>query len=345
MKRYGNLYPLICSDENIELAITNSAKGKKDYIEVREVLENKDKYFKLLKDMLINKTYVCSPYDMFIKNDKGKKREIFKLPFFPDRIIQHAIMQVLELIWKSTLISHTFQSIKGRGVHLCLKHIRKAVQIDGMKYCLQLDIRKFYPSINNELLKLVIRRKIKCKDTLEILDVIIDGRKGVPIGNYISQYLANIFLSALDHLIKEQLKHKYYYRYCDDLIILSNSKEELKNSFELIKEELYKIKLEIKDNYQIYEINNKRGVNSFGYLVHPNSVKLRKSLSLEFSRKVARMLEIGYVDIEVLSSYYGWFKYANADKLWHKNIQSISHLIRKQDVKIPKLVRSRHENY
>lgn len=140
------------------------------------------------------------------------------------------------------------------------------------KYCLKLDIRKFYPSIPHNGLKKCIRKKIKDKDFLMILDEIIDSTDnvrdvsskltnkigiGVPIGNYLSQYFANLYLSELDHLCKEELKCKFYYRYADDIVILSDDKDFLHKVLIYIKLYVHTIGLKVKDNYQIYPVDSR----------------------------------------------------------------------------------------
>lgn len=321
MKRYGNLFPSIVDHANIVTAIRNAAKGKcndeKDREGIiRHVLKNSEEYATRLHSLLVSGEYVCSEYKTFPKRERGKDRIIHVLPFYPDRILQHAILQILEPIWKSTLISHTFQSIEGRGVHLCLKHVKKAVHQDGMRYCLQIDVRKFYPSINNDELKRTVRKKIKCKLTLDLIDKIIDGMEGVPIGNYLSQYLANVFLSDLDHKIKEVIRIKYYYRYCDDLILLSNDKAELHDCLRFIEAELNLIGLELKGNYQIYEINDVRGVNCFGYTVHPDKVKLRRSIAQDFRNSLRESRLKGFFSEDMITSYFGWFYHCDGAALW-----------------------------
>lgn len=338
MKRYGNLYDLIICDENLELALYNASIGKHDYDEVKDAFKDKDEKLKELKAMLVDKTYKCSEYTKFNKNDNGKVREIFKLPFFPDRIIQHAILQILEPIWKKTLISHTFQSIKGRGVHSCLVEVRRAVQVDSIQYCLQIDVKKFYPSVDNELLKIVVQKKIKCKDTLSLLYSIIDGEVGLPIGNYISQYLGNLFLSELDHHIKEKLKVKCYYRYCDDLLILSNDKDELWNVLDYINKYFESINLKVKENYQVYKIDENRGVSCLGYVVFPNKVKIRRNIVDKFKLHIKEMEDVGGIDISVLGSYYGWFKHCDSVSLWVKMTKNLRCIVDKQDyVRLNKL--------
>ena len=113
-------------------------------------------------------------------------------------------MQVLEPLWVKTFSADTYACIKGRGIHALLRKMRRRLLENGenMTYCLKIDIRKFYPSINHDILKAVVRRKIKDPDVLWLLDDIIDSAEGVPIGNYISQYYANLYISDFDHDLK-----------------------------------------------------------------------------------------------------------------------------------------------
>jgi RNA-directed DNA polymerase len=136
MKRYGYLYPKIWDMDNIKLAHKNARKAKLHYHEVQMVNANEEKYFQMIQDMLRDKTFKNSEYEVFIKNDSGKDREIYKLPYFPDRIIHHCIMQVLEPIWVSTLITDTYSSLKGRGIHRGVKQIKKALSDkENTQYC------------------------------------------------------------------------------------------------------------------------------------------------------------------------------------------------------------------
>lgn len=147
MKRVGNLYSKICDMENLKLAHQNARKGKGWYQEVRMVDEDPEKYLGQLQEMLLNKTYNTSEYVTFIKHDSGKDREIFKLPYFPDRICQWAILQVIEPYLVKNFIKNTYSAIPGRGIHLALHDIDQAVQHDvpGTQYCLKIDARKYYP--------------------------------------------------------------------------------------------------------------------------------------------------------------------------------------------------------
>ena len=142
MKRFGNLYSKICNIENIKLAHKNASKGKSNYKEVIMVNKAPDYYFNEIKLMLENKTFINGEYKTEKKNDKGKIRDICKLPYFPDRIIHHAIMQILEPIWKKTLINDTYQSIKGRGIHKAKNKIERCIKTNHLPYCLKIDIKK-----------------------------------------------------------------------------------------------------------------------------------------------------------------------------------------------------------
>ena len=322
MKRYGSLYKEIYSIENIKLAHEKAKRGKLHYSEVKKIEKNPDKYFQQIHDILKNKTFKNSEYVIFKKMDSGKERKIFKLPYFPDRIIHHCIMNIMEPIWMKTFINDTYSSLKGRGIHKGVKRIKKALRdIGGTKYCLKLDIRKFYPSIDHYILKDIIRKRIKDIDLLWLLDEIIDSTDGVPIGNYLSQYFGNLYLAYFDHWMKEYNKCKYYFRYCDDIVILSNSKIYLHDLMTKMRHYLRKkLKLKIKDNWQIFPINS-RGIDFLGYRFFHRYSLLRKSIAIRFRKKI-RKIETKHVDnmLNSVMSYYGWLRFSNCHNLWASHI-------------------------
>lgn len=312
MKRYGNLYDKICNIENIKLAHKNARKGKTHYKEVKEVDANIDYYCELIREMLVTETFVNSPYEVFIKNDKGKEREIYKLPYFPDRIVHHAIVQVVETIWKGTLIADTYQSIKGRGLHKAIKKIKQKVYSSNDElYYLKMDISKYYPSIDNGILKEVISSKIKCKQTIKLLVAIIDSIDGVPIGNYLSQYFGNLYVSKLDHSIKEVYRMKMYYRYCDDIVVIHRCKATLAVVCAHIKKELAKIKLKIKGNYCIRPM--RLGLDFLGVIVYNTYSLIRKKIKYNY---IISTKKLG--NEQVLSSYNGWLRMCNSYNLRSK---------------------------
>lgn len=223
----------------------------------------------------------------------------------------------MESIWRKIFIKNTYSSIRGRGIHKCVKDLRKDLQnnAEETQYCLKLDIRKFYPSLDHEILYSIIQRKIKDKWLLKLLKEIIDSAKGVPIGNYLSQFFANLYLTYFDHWIKEEVKCKYYYRYADDIVILDNNKSRLRNILIAIKFYFHNIlKLQIKPNYQIFPIE-KRGIDFVGYVFRHKYVLLRKSIKTRMLRLVNLYLskKITKSTFESrMTSYRGWLKFCNS---------------------------------
>lgn len=208
MKRFGNLYSRICSLDNLYLVYSKARKGKGNTYGVIQFEKELDDNINALHKELSEDKYVTSEYQTFIIHDP-KEREIYRLPF-RDRVVHHAIMNILEDIWTPIFISHTYSCIKGRGIHGVMKHLKKDLKdIQNTKYCLKMDIRKYYPSIDHLILKNIVQKKIKDKRLLELLDGIIDSAPGIPIGNYLSQFFANLYLSYFDHWLKEERRIKY----------------------------------------------------------------------------------------------------------------------------------------
>ena len=321
MRRVGSIYHKVYDRGNIEFADDNARRHKKNNWGIKKHdRHRKEDNDKLERDFK-NLTYKTSPYSTF-KIYEPKERVIFRLPYFPDRIAHHAIMNVTEPIWTKVFVDCTYSCIKGRGIHKCLKDLKRALVWDkkGTMYCLKLDIKKFYPSIDHNLLKEIVRRKIKDKQLLQLLYEIIDSSDGVPIGNYLSQFFANLFLSYFDHWLKEECKVKYYFRYADDIVILSDSKEFLRHLFFAIRfylEEL--LHLEIKPNYQIFPVDS-RGIDFVGYRFFHTHILLRKSIKVRML-KLASLYEQGLMTKEELkrrlSSYFGWAKFCNSKHLLH----------------------------
>ena len=328
MKRYGNLHSKLIRRENIELADNNARKGKSNIGIIEHDKHRKEDNDKLQSDF-INLTYHTSEYNIF-KIYEPKEREIYRLPYYPDRIAHHALMNILEPIWVKIFISHTYSCISGRGIHKCAKDLKKVLRKDvsGTKYCLKLDVKKFYPSIDHNILKSIVRRKIKDKKLLVILDEIIDSSNGVPIGNYLSQFFANLYLTYFDHWLKEECKVKYYFRYADDIVILSDNKDFLHNILVAIKLYLkYELNLQVKDNYQIFPVES-RGVDFVGYKFYHKYTLLRKSIKIKMLRLVNKYNK-GLITredfINRMASYSGWMKYCNSKHLLNK-IEELTHL-------------------
>jgi hypothetical protein len=234
-------------------------------------------------------------------------------------------MNVLEPIWASIFITHTYSCIKGRGIHGAMRHLKRDLRnMSETAYCLKLDIRKFYPSIDHSTLKQIVRRKIKDVRLLALLDGIIDSAPGVPIGNYLSQFFANLYLSYFDHWLKEEKRVRYYYRYADDMVILGPDKPYLHALLAEIATYLSeRLKLEVKGNYQVFPVEA-RGIDFLGYVFRHTHIRMRKSIKKRMCRKAARLnkrnLPAKAYRI-ALASHMGWAKHCNSRNLIKKVTQ------------------------
>jgi len=318
MKRIGNIYDRICDLDNIRLADDIARKGKKCRYGIKIHDRHREENLLSLQHNFVNCSYKTSEYHIFkMVTDRGKLREIYRLPYFPDRIAHHAIMNILEPYFVRSFIRDTYACIKGRGIHDGANRLKTALKnVSGTQYCLKLDIHKFFPSIDNTILKQLLRRKFKDERLLILLDEIVDSAPGVPIGNYLSQYFANFYLNYFDHWLKEEKRVKYYFRYCDDMVILSDNKDYLHRLRIEISDYLQTyLHLRLKDNWQVFPVDA-RGIDFLGYVFYHDHIRLRKSIKRAFAKKIGHAK--GRRRIEVLGAYKGWCMHGNCINLYKK---------------------------
>lgn len=312
VKRAGNLYKGIISIENLEEADRNAQKGKARQRGVIKHNRDREGNIAMLHKSLLDKTYRTSKYHNFTLYE-GKKRNISSLPYYPDRIVHHAIVSHLAPLFTRSFIAQTYSCIRRRGIHKCLRAVNMALKDkEGTSYCLKLDIRKFYPSIDHVLLKGKLRTKIKDPELLWLLDEIIDSYpKGLPLGNYLSQWFANFFLNGLDHWIKQDKGIGYYFRYCDDIVVLGPDKRALHLLRKEIEQFLSTIGLEL-SNYQVFPVRS-RGIDFVGYKSFHEKILLRKSTKIRFKRMLRRRR-----NEKSIASYNGWLSHGNCRHLSRK---------------------------
>ena len=294
--------------------------GKKKQYGVR--LFNKEPEENLIKirQQVLNGEFHTSKYKSKIIYEP-KKRTIYMLPYMPDRIVQHAVMNVLIPYFEKIFISDSYACIDGRGSlkasQKCSEYVRRN------KYALKCDIHHFYPSINQNILSAMYHKKFNDPRFLEIVDDIIfsfPGETNVPIGNYTSQWSGNFYLTPLDLYIKHELKCKDYVRYCDDFILFSDDKyylHECRNKIE------HFINTELKLTYSKDDVfSTRQGVDFCGYRSFGKYVLLRKSTALRMKRKIKDIpnkLEAGSLDQDkaraIIDSTAGWLKHANTYNL------------------------------
>ena len=323
MKRIGNLYNSICDLDNLYLAYNKARKGKGRTFGVLSFEKNLIANIYQLQYELLNEIYQTSVYDTFTIYEP-KERLIFRLPF-RDRVIHHAIMNILEDIWVSAFTANTYSCIKTRGIHGVLRHLKRNLKdVSETTYCLKLDIIKFYPSVDHSIMKNIIRKKIKDVKLLDLLDGIIDSAPGLPIGNYLSQFLANLYLSYFDHWVKEDKHVKYYYRYADDIVVLGPEKSYLHDLFVEIQNYLHvNLNLRVKDNYQIFPVA-KRGIDFVGYVFYHTHILMRKGIKKKLCKQTAKLNKRNISVKEYkqrLSPRLGWAKHCNSKSLLKKIIK------------------------
>lgn len=313
---------------NIKQAIINASKKKRNRVTVQKILKNADFYALEIQNMLINKSYIPSSYiEETIKDgSSGKERVIFKPKFYPDQCIHWAVMQIIEPHLAKGMYEYSCGSIPKRGVHYAQKRVKRWIRKDRKhtKYVLQIDITKFYPSIDHNTLKQMLRKKFKDKDLLWLLDAIIGSvENGLPIGNYTSQWLANFYLQEFDHFIKQDLKVKHYVRYMDDCIMFGNNKKKLHKARKEIEIYLNSIGLKMKSNWQVYRLD-KRPLDFLGFKFYRTHIKMRKRNSLRIKRRAKKIYKKGrlnFKDSAAMLSYLGWLKHSNSYNYYLKNIK------------------------
>ncbi|TAN41080.1 MAG: RNA-dependent DNA polymerase [Nitrospirae bacterium] len=306
MKRHGNLFSKIASFETLYAASRKARKGKRLKDSVMAFEKNIEVELFRLKEELIAGRYRPGTYNEFTIYER-KPRKISAAPY-RDRVVHHALCNIIEPIFDKTFISESYACRKGKGTHSALDRFTAFCRKN--KYVLKTDIRKYFASIDHEILFEKIAKKIKCRDTLWLVKLIIDNsnrqepvndyfegdslfepvdrRKGIPIGNLTSQLFANIYLNALDHFIKEVLGCRCYIRYVDDITVFGNDKKRLWEIKAGIEKFLIKDRLKLHPKKTVV-IPASAGVDHLGYRIFQTHRRLRKDTSLRFAGRLRNL--------------------------------------------------------
>lgn len=336
--------------ENLQKAHVNARHDKTRYSEVMYVEKNLDDCLNQIQAMLVSKTFKTSEYQIFYKREKNKVRKLYKLPYFPDRIVQWALLQVIMPIIDRQFTVDTYSAIKGRGPAIIADDINRILSVnpESMRYVLKIDIKHYYQSINHNILKNIYRRLIKDPNILWLIDELIDSVDtadeedierldsyddpiGIPIGNYFSQPSGNLYLSSFDHWVKEKYRVKIYYRYMDDMIFGSDSKVFLHDLLDKIKEKLWNdFKLLLKPNYQIINVF-KEGLDYIGYRFYLEYSLLRKSTAsniIKQSKEIAEKDKASYHNLCSVNSFDGFMMLCDSYHFKSKYIKPIMHKLK-----------------
>lgn len=319
--------------ESLMKAHLESRKNKSNRKDIILFNLKQEEYLKYLYDELKDQTYKHGKYTVFYVHEP-KLRKIQKSRYI-DRIVHRWVVDnFLYSTFVSQFISTSYACIKGRGMHNAIIDIQKCMKhcknIWGEYYILKMDVRKYFQSINKNILYSIIMRKIKDEKLLWLLREIIfstDGENkdvGIAIGNYTSQVFANMYLNEVDQYIKHELKIKYYFRYMDDSVILVKTKEEAKQALEKITIFLKeKLELELNSKTQIFK--SKQGINFCGYKVNEYRIKIRARGKKKLKKKVKQLkmyIKEGKMTSKEAKKYLcghlGYIKYANNYNLINK---------------------------
>ncbi len=320
MKRHGQLFDQVTSMDNMWTAYQKARRGKSKKSAIVRFSKNPEQRLVAIQRSLMDNTFTTSRYDTKWVYEP-KARLIYVLPFAPDRIVQHALMNILEPIWDGLFIYDSYACRVGKGLHAGSRRVMESVR--QYKYCLKCDISKFYPSVLHDTLFEIINRKIKCSRTLNLLRDIVysmPGGRNIPIGNYTSQWFGNLYLNELDQYLKHEHRIKAYVRYCDDFVLFHDSRQFLAEMAVVIKEFVgSRLGLTL-SKCDLFPVN--QGVDFLGYRHFRKYLLLRKNTAKRVKRRLAllpQLLRAEQINIEsyrgLLMSTLGWLRWANCHNL------------------------------
>lgn len=307
MKRVGFLFEQIVTFDNLRIAAQRTFRGNKKYTGRAAAFYFHLEYELLaLEQELRSGSYRPASYSTFIIYEP-KQRHI-SASDFRDRVVHHAICNLLEPLLDQGMIFDSYACRVGKGAHAAVKRAQTFAR--RFQYVLKCDIRKYFETIDHEVLKQILARKVKDPKLLDLLSVIIDHAvpdyapgKGLPIGALTSQLFANLYLSELDHYLKEQLHIKGYLRYMDDFLTFSQTKVELRHTLPLIREFIMScLLLKLKED-AILLTPVSQGIPFLGFRVFPGLIRLDRRHLIKFRRKIRareRVYRNGEIDEEML---------------------------------------------
>lgn len=283
MKRYGNLFDQCFSIENLFQAYLIARKGKRKKRACFEFEKNLGVNLTKLREEILTDRYKPRPYFKFVVHEP--KQRIIQAPAFRDVIVQHAIYKIIYPIFDQTFIDTNFACRKNKGTHKCADYVQQSMrQCSNDNYILHLDIKKFFYSIDHDILFELVKRKIKDFRLLKIIDLFIhyDKKIGIPIGNLLSQLFASVYLNPVDHWIKRTLKVQYYTRYVDDMVLIGLTFDQAKSFKYQIEKFIYQNLNLILSKFSIMLV--KKGLNFVGYRTWRSRRFVRKHSIYKFNK-------------------------------------------------------------
>jgi retron-type reverse transcriptase len=308
VKRAGNLLEAIAERENLRLAAFKALRGKRAKADARRYLEKIETNLRQLGEQIRTNAVPLGRCRQFTIHDP--KERLITAPCFEERVLHHAIMNVCEPIFDRWLLPDTYACRRDKGTHAAVDRCQEFAR--RFRYVLKADVQKFFPSLDHEIAKELVARKIKDPDVLWLVGQIIDHsnpqeevlnyfpgdnlftpaerRRGIPIGNQTSQFFANVYLDPLDHFVKDRLGIKGYVRYVDDFLVFSDDKSYLADVREQIREFLVRLRLRLHPKKSVV-FPVKSGIRFLGYRAFPTHRLLPKENVRRFRRRVRGMQE------------------------------------------------------
>lgn len=339
MKRLGGVWAEVVSFDNLLLAYRKARRGKGRSPQVAAFALDLEKELLSLRHDLDTGTYRPGAYRLFTIYER-KPRTIAAAPF-RDRVVHHALLNVIEPPLDRSFIEDSYACRKGKGVHAAVGRYQTWAR--RYPYALKMDVRQYFPCIDHAILKAKLRRRIKDGRVLQLLDLLIDTgppvrlppvwypgddlltplerRTGIPIGNLTSQFLANLYLNDLDRYVKQVLRMPAYLRYVDDLVVLDDSKQHLQEVRAAVRERLAADRL-LLHPHKAHITPVRLGLDLLGYRVFPNGRRLRADNGFRFARRLRALaraygegrLHWGDIDARV-QSWIGHARHADTEGL------------------------------
>ena len=339
MKTYRNLYPVVHDFENLYRAYRKARKGKQGRAEVAAFGFFLEDNLAQLQDELAAQTYRHGTYRSFTIHEP--KRRLISAAPFRDRVVHHALMRVIEPIFEPTFIHDSYANRIDKGTHRALDRAQQFAQQN--RYVLPCDVKQFFPSIDHEILRGILARKVADPGLLWLIDRILESGvgvlsqeyemvyfpgddlfaasrgRGMPIGNLCSQHWANTYLNELDQFVKRQLYVRCYLRYVDDMLLFSDDNGQLWEWRAAIIEKLAGLRLTLHQN-RARPRSVSEGIPFLGFVVYPTHRRLKRRKGIAFQRKLRQLLEayaVGLIGFEQLdASVQGWINHVRYGDTW-----------------------------
>ena len=339
MKTYRHLYSQVYDFENLFLAYRAARRGKRGKANVAFFERKQEDELLALQNELQAQTYTPGHYHTFYIHEP--KRRLISAAPFRDRVVHHALCRVIEPIWERRFTFDSYANRVGKGTHRALDRTQQFAR--RYPYVLQCDVRQFFPSIDHAILRAELERLIADPGVLWLCDRILDSGKnvlpeeyemawfpgdelfsalrlrGLPIGNLTSQFWANIYLNALDHFVKRELRCPAYIRYVDDFLLFSDSQQELSGWRAEVIQKLAELRLALHENRaQVFPTWT--GIPFLGFRVYPTHRRLKRARVVSYWRKLRQQVRAVAEDPSNLpdlqASIQGWVNHVRYGDTW-----------------------------